>query len=204
MTIDPSKPLKDPRWESYAQHRVKLDAEGKALTQSAAARLAGFKPGSSRQWASKLERKPAVAARIAWLKGQAAEGVVMSRREMLERLTIIARGNVMDFMDRRADGEIIFKKLDPKDPRTAAIEALKSRIERGGEDEPDFVCSEMKLRDPLRAMEQLARAEGWEKGSKGMLLGADGAGGVRLLFVEATAEDVARYKADHVDHDGDN
>lgn len=69
MAYDPSKPLKDPRRERFAQ----LVSDGRTAAEAFAE--AGYKPDPNN--ACRLARHPEVKARIEWLKGAVARQVVV-------------------------------------------------------------------------------------------------------------------------------
>lgn len=96
-----------------------------------------------------------VAAYVRELQDRAADAAVMDRREALLTLTQIARGKLGKYLT--ASGQIDTEKL----PEAGA--ELEST---GFSDSPDGHREQIKLRDPIRAIERLAKMLGWDQPDK--------------------------------------
>ena len=66
---------------------------------------AGYKAAGAEANASRLIRNDKASARIAELKGKAAEGAVATTREVLEQLTKIGFANMQDYMRIGPNGD---------------------------------------------------------------------------------------------------
>jgi phage terminase small subunit len=82
--------LSNSRHEAFARAIL----EGKSGREAYIA--AGYKAAGAEANASRLIRNDKVSARIAELKGKAAEGAVLSRRQVLEGLSRLASANMQD------------------------------------------------------------------------------------------------------------
>jgi phage terminase small subunit len=91
--------LENSRHEAFARAIVKGMAAGPAYV------AAGYAPKGADQNAHALTRNHKVAKRIAELKAEAADGAVMGAREVLERLTVLGRSNMQDYVG--AHGQLL-------------------------------------------------------------------------------------------------
>ena len=84
LVLNPSQPLVDSRWESFAHLVAAGEKQGKA------ALLAGYNPAGAPARATALVRKPVIQARIAYLQGKsqniAITRVSLSKSEVLQGL----------------------------------------------------------------------------------------------------------------------
>ena len=105
--------------------------------------------------ASRLLALPHVAARVQELRDRAADKAVAERHEALVELTMIARGRVGSFL--RDDGSIDVAKLAKAGPELESFQLVDT--EHGQR-------VTIKLRDPIRAIERLAKMLGWDAPDK--------------------------------------
>lgn len=101
MAYDPTQPLKHDREEAYAQQR----SLGYSPTESG--RNLGWNVRSGA--ISKCEAKPRVQRRIAHLRRRDLSDAMLAekRKQIAERLELIAAFNLLDFVRRDADGHLI-------------------------------------------------------------------------------------------------
>lgn len=106
--------------------------------------------------ASRLANSTKVQLRLKELRAEVAEKSVMSLQEMLEAHTEIARGRVGHFLD---DGHRI--KQD-SDLNSAAIQELDTSDIKIGKGEHAVLATitKLKLHDPVRSMQEIARLKG--------------------------------------------
>ena len=165
-----------PKREAFAQ------AVASGMTQADAYRSAfdtsRMKAETVQQKASRLMADGKVRARVKELQEAAASAVVMTRREALERLTVLARTGIADLVEFRqvemgADAEgndavqSVWSVKDAalQDPvKLAAISELTAG--RDG--------IKIKTHSPLQAIQQLAKMQGWESATKHELSGPGG------------------------------
>ena len=131
-----------------------------------AARRAGYSPRRARVTAAELLRRKDIQAEIRAVRAEAKKGCVAGEKEQLAMLSEIVRAKITDYLD---DQGRPFVDLDS--PNIRAIQELVVRQERsGGEDEAgepllaDVI--RIKLRDPIRAAERLAKHLGLDQPEK--------------------------------------
>jgi phage terminase small subunit len=121
--------------------------------QQAAIR-AGYAPRAARMQASRLLTNANVQSAIHDAQLSARSEAIMSYEEMCERLSSIARRKLTDFLDER--GQIDVRRGD------AQAIASVDRLEVG----ETGMMVKLRLVDPLRAMEQLAKLKGYNAPTK--------------------------------------
>jgi len=132
----------------------------KNLTQREAWIQAGYSskyaPAIIDKHACELANKGKIQGRLAELRAEAASAAVMSLQEMLEAHTEIARGRVGHFLD---DGHRI--KQD-SNLSSAAIQELDTSDIKIGKGENAMLAhiTKLKLHDPVRSMQEIARLKG--------------------------------------------
>ena len=99
-----------------------------------------------------LFQVPPVAARVQALREDMAQASKLTREEALEILAKIARANLTDYLD--ASGEIDPKKLPLGGPDLEQIAITESEM---------GVARKLKVRNPIQAIERIARMCGWDK-----------------------------------------
>lgn len=99
--VNPAVPLDDPREERFAQLRAggmpRIVAHGEA----------GWEPDKGN--AKRVEQRPRVAARIAWMKSQGAAAAVMTAADVRRRQEEIANFNVWPYLKRHQDGTLALR-----------------------------------------------------------------------------------------------
>ena len=192
-----SQPLKNTRWEKFVQILVKGSEIGPAYT------AAGYssKGKSANTAGGRLLDNVDIQDRLNFLKEQAADECILTRREALRILSDRARGSLSDFLDVTPGGEVRFRTdgdgtVDPAKVR--CLKKLKSRFEptvdAGGEPGLATIV-ETEVWDALAAIQEIAKLEGWYPNPK---LDLENAAGqvVQLVFADATQEDIDQLKAD--------
>jgi hypothetical protein len=111
-------------------------------------------PGSVPVLAHRLFAKPAVAARLIQLRDEAARQSHLSRDEALAILADIARGKVPKYLDEQGDIDLgTVKRAGGSD-----IEGVEhDESEKGGRK------LRLRVRNPIQAIERIARMCGWDK-----------------------------------------
>jgi len=133
----------------------------KGLSASAAYKLIYNPKSSSAVTASssKLLAKDSISEYIAHLQKKATDSTIMSRKEVLQRLTALGRGNLKSVATWTEDGLDIIPSEDLDDEESVSIQSIKHTIsEFGG-------SVEIKQRDPIKALELLAKHHGALNGS---------------------------------------
>lgn len=206
---DPSQPLKDSRHEAFCQFQVLVSMDGSVLPATHAAVAAGYAPKSARSRATKLLTRPEIAARIEWLKGQAATAAVLTREAALRILTDLVHCHLhddgrpvrlIDFADMKHN--VVNMDVVPDTPGARAVLEMETKtVVLPGEDPKDVHTTKIKLGDPVTYIAEIAKLQGWYPGRRfeGTLTPGGGPGSkggpvYRLEFVEANSEDVQQLK----------
>jgi phage terminase small subunit len=105
---------------------------------------------------TRMMKNEEFSARVAELAEQAAQGVVMSQREVLELLTIIARANMQDYV---GDDDITkpIQLLSREQALVVQERTVEHYTEGRGEDAREVKRVKFKLPDKLRALELLGK-----------------------------------------------
>jgi len=104
--------------------------------------------------ACQLAEKTKIKQRLQELRNQAASDAIMSEREAKERLSDIARANLVDF---QRDGEPVLSKDVPH--HAAASEYYhRTRFDKAGN---PIITKSIKLLNPISAIKTLAEMEKW-------------------------------------------
>jgi phage terminase small subunit len=103
-----------------------------------------------------LQKNVEFAARIADLGKQAAEGAVMTAREVLEELSRLARANLQDYV---GDDDITLPVQSLTRDQAAAVQerTVEYYIEGRGDDAKTVKRVKFKLADRLRALELIGK-----------------------------------------------
>lgn len=110
--------------------------------------------GASRNAYSILNR-PHVKAYIEAAKAEARNEAILSRQEALAILTEISRGQLVDLLDD-------YGNIDPAKIKKAG-RALESYENITGNGENSDTRIKAKIRDPISAIDRIAKLEGWDK-----------------------------------------
>lgn len=137
-------PLKNPKWERYAQGLTS------GLEQLQAYKAAGYK-GKSPGSASKLANRSEVAGRVAELLEMAADEAGVSAQDVIEELKRIAFSDMGQYSNWGAHGVVLRSSLDlDEDAARCVAEVSQTVSETGG-------SLKFKLHDKLKALELLGR-----------------------------------------------
>jgi len=96
MDVDSALPLKKSEWETFCQNLFKGDDLGAAYLN------AGYNPkdkNTASTNANKLLKNPIIANRLAFLKKQAADRMIITATEILENMTKIVGLNTIEVME---------------------------------------------------------------------------------------------------------
>jgi len=156
--------LYNDRWEAYMENSSLngreetfcLNVAGGAMSDSAAARLAGYcrdNPQNAHTMVFYLYKRKRVRDRIAWLRAQATDKAIMDLTQVKIVLSQIARACLKDYRD--SSGK--FRPLDDDTPNPSAVVEVIYKFD------PikrlPYVAS-LHLHDPLPAIAELCRLEG--------------------------------------------
>jgi phage terminase small subunit len=108
---------------------------------------------------TRLMRNRDFAARLDELKAAAAEGAVVTRREVLEGLSVLARSNMLDYMRIGADGDPYVNLSDLTREQAAAIQEITTEtyMDGHGNDAREVKKVKFKLYDKRAALVDLGR-----------------------------------------------
>lgn len=147
--------LQNARHEAFARAIV----EGKSGRD--AYRAAGYKAKdrAADANASRLLTIANVAARIAELQKEAAQGAVMTGREVLEELSKLGRANMADYMRVGPDGDPVLNFAElTRDQAAALVEVtVEDFLDGRGEDAREVRRVKFKLADKRGALNLLAK-----------------------------------------------
>ena len=158
------------------------------MTQGEAYKAAGYSANNHKHAATKawsLKQIPHVAAYLDELNNRAVSEAVLGKQEAMEILSAIARGQVKKYVNdqgRFIDGSISESGADLASVELIEHEGLSTSTTR----------RKIKMNDPVKAIERLARLRGWDKEQRLDI------GGV--TFVMDTGDD----ETDDVKHRGGN
>lgn len=138
------------RQENFCLKYVELGCNG-----GEAVLAAGYncKPSVAYTVATENLKKPQIAARIAELRQRLEDATIMDVRERRQRLSEIARANLTDYVTETGI------KVDGASPNRAALAGMQTKIvyhKKGREPE---VVTDVKLHDPVRAIDTLNRMD---------------------------------------------
>jgi hypothetical protein len=105
--------------------------------------------------AARLLKNAKIQGYLQLLQGEAQDSTIMSVVERKQVLTEIARGRFSDFVEKGGGVNI-----SPEDCKSAAIQAVRTRLELVGKDEEPALITEIRLHDPIRAIAELNKMEG--------------------------------------------
>lgn len=143
--------LKNARHEAFACAIVK------GMTAAAAYVAAGYKADDGN--AIRLTGNDKVAARIAELKGEAAGDAVMTAKEVLEGLSVLARSNMQDYVG--ALGQVLDVGQLTREHAAAVHElTIDTYMEGHGDDAEPVKRVKLKLYDKRAALVDLGRHHG--------------------------------------------
>jgi len=108
--------------------------------------------------ASKLLKTTKISAYLQELRLKAESKLVMSKQEILERHSEIARAKITDFQTTGADGSWI--DIGPENKHAGAIQEITSRTEYDKDGSNPSVVMKVKLHDPVRSMQEIAKLQG--------------------------------------------
>ncbi|MDA3872406.1 MAG: terminase small subunit [Kiritimatiellae bacterium] len=110
--------------------------------------------------------RPHVKAYVETLQAQAQTAAILTRQRALEILTDIAEGRISEFIQE--NGEIDTAAVSRSGH---TIESFRQAVTEGG------TTRSIKVRDPITAIDRIAKLEGWDKQQD------DGDKGVNFTFI---------------------
>lgn len=141
------------------------------ITGKDAAIKAGWSPRSAHVLASRALDRPRVQAYLKALKNEidnpgekAIRRKVMSARAVLARLSAIGRASLKPHMAFNGEGEFVGINVDPD--HADGIRQIKTKQIMGIEGAAGLVETEVRIADPLPALQTLAKYHGLEKAPK--------------------------------------
>lgn len=204
-TFDASQPLADARREKFCQFVTGGIKNGAPMSGTKAAVAAGYSEAGAGRQSVRLLNSGDIAARVTWLKTQAADKSILTRREALKMLTAQARrmvkadgtpASIVDFVEMKG-GEAKVQDFGPDTPGAGAVTEVETRvaIEVGEAGPTPMKVTKVKTGSVVEVIQALAKLEGWNAAEKVKLEG-DGKAApiVRVEFVEATKADVQKVK----------
>lgn len=109
--------------------------------------------------ASVLAHKDEIKMRLAELNEKLIDKDIMDKKEILKKHSIIGRAAVTDFQTAGADGSYI--DVGKENEHTGAIQELTSRTEYDKDGSSPAVITKVKLHDPVRSMQEIAKLMGY-------------------------------------------
>ncbi len=135
----------------------------KGLRATDAYREAGYKtrtPGATWSAASRLLRNVKVSRLVDWLRQKAVDVTIMDSVEMQQRLSEIGRGRIGDFVSSEGGPARIRVALE--NLNSGAVQEVTTELVRLGKGEDPITAevTKLKLHDPIRAIDLLAKLQG--------------------------------------------
>ena len=143
-------PLTNSRQEIYTQNWF----SGKTKEESAI--IAGYAPKWARSHASHLSTNHNILARYNELQQKAESDTVMNRQEMLETHTEIARGRIGNLLD---ENQRIKQGANLTNASIQEVDTTDIKIGKG-ENSKLARVTKIKLHDPVRSMQEIAKLQG--------------------------------------------
>ena len=116
------------------------------------------------------------------LRDKAQSDAVMNRQEILERHSVIGRTSITDFQTAGADGSWI--DIGPENKHSGAIQEITSRTEYDKDGSNPAVITKVKLHDPVRSMQEIAKLQGYYPEEKGSPINIDN----RIINITVNSE----------------
>ncbi len=154
------------------QHEAFCVAYFGGMNGKEAAVKAAYSPKTARSMASRLLTKVNIITRLQELQEAAVNAKIMSVIERKERLSEIARARLSDFVECGQDGSWINIGLDSVN--SAALQEIKSKTEYDDDGSHPTVVTNIRLRDPIVAIQELNKMEGTYPPTKQEVTGKDG------------------------------
>lgn len=158
----PDQPLKNARHEAFAQARFLGASETEAAIK------AGYSKKTARQQGSRLLTKVDIQARIEFLQKKVEGSNIITREECLKVLAEIVRTALPDLAGFDTEG-VHFADIGPETQGKRAVKELTTRktFHKSGKgkekEEWETVIAGVKLHDPIKAIEVIAKILGWDK-----------------------------------------
>ena len=140
---------KDGAMDLTEKQKAFADAYLVDFNASAAAKRAGYSLRSAHVQGCNLLKKPKVQKYLQEQREKAHNAAIMTLEEAMERLSRLARRDVSDYVD--AGGH-----FDTQGKDTYAISGMDRVLDKDGD-----CILKVRMADPHRAIEQLAKLKGW-------------------------------------------
>jgi phage terminase small subunit len=134
--------------EYYVVHGSKSDAYRAGYSTR------NMKAATVNRAASAVFSRPRVKAYVEELYAKSRSSAVMTRQEALEILSEIARGKLSDFLNDSGDFDT--EKIVKSGFSLEALEIIEGTENNAGR-------KKIKVRDPITAIDRIAKLEGWDK-----------------------------------------
>jgi len=117
---DPSKPIKNPRWEGFAQSIFSGKTQSDAYRKHY--KCTTKKNKTIHESASRLYHK--VAARVEWLQSQVADDGIMTKKDLAKAYSKMFNVTIADFLTLDQDGEM-FVQVTEESMASMALKKVK-------------------------------------------------------------------------------
>ena len=122
-----------------------------------AAIIAGYSPHTAAVIASENLTKPKIIGRIHELQQRVEDESVMTVLERKQKLTEIARCNLLDYQEIGADGSYL--SIGKESPNTGAISEITSRTEYDKDGSGATLITRVKLHNPIQAITEMNKMD---------------------------------------------
>lgn len=122
-----------------------------------AALMAGYSQHTAAVIASENLTKPKIIERLQELRQKVEDGTIMSVLERKQKLTEIARGNLLDYQEIGADGGYL--SIGKESPNTGSIQEIVSRTEYDKDGAGAALVTKVKLHNPIQAIAEMNKME---------------------------------------------
>ena len=109
--------------------------------------------------ASRLAHNAKVLARLQELRDKVEDAAIMNKQEILKKHSIIGRAAVTDFQTLGADGSYV--DVGQENEHAGAVQEITSRTEYDKDGSHPAVITKVKLHDPIKSMQEIAKLRGY-------------------------------------------
>ncbi len=126
---------------------------------SEAAVIAGYSPKYAATHTTRWLRMANIKARLDELRQKVEDAAIMNKQEILKKHSIIGRAAITDFQTLGADGSYV--DVGPENEHAGAVQEITSRTEYAEDSSHSAVISKVKLHDPIKSMQEIAKLRGY-------------------------------------------
>lgn len=124
-----------------------------------AASAAGYSLRNARRIGSENLTKLDIKQRLNELNQKVEDVAIMDKQEILKKHSIIGRAAITDFQTLGADGSYV--DVGPENEHAGAVQEITSRTEYDKDGSDAAVVTKVKLHDPVRSMQEIAKLRGY-------------------------------------------